>query len=73
MTNAITLIADHKGFTRPKVVGDDYIVLADCAISAYRTGTTATAASQTITAATAGDTCTSAGITRVVAIMIAIP
>lgn len=51
MTNAITLIADHKGFTRPKVVGDDYIVLADCAISAYRTGTTATAASQTITAA----------------------
>ncbi len=58
MTNAITLIADHKGFTRPKVVGDDYIVLADCAISAYRTGTTATAASQTITAATAGDTFT---------------
>ncbi len=58
MTNAITLIADHKGFTRPKVVGDDYIVLADCAISAYRTGTTATAASQTITAATSGDTLT---------------
>ena len=60
MTNAITLIADHKGFTRPKVVGDDYIVLADCAISAYRTGTTATAASQTITAATSGDTLTRA-------------
>ncbi len=58
MTNAITLIADHKGFTRPKVVGDDYIVLADCAITAYRTGTTATAASQTITAATSGDTLT---------------
>tara|TARA_R100001510_G_scaffold54572_2_gene57438 strand:+ start:279 stop:860 length:582 start_codon:yes stop_codon:yes gene_type:complete len=58
LTNAITLIADHKGFTRPKVVGDDYIVLADCAISAYRTGTTATAASQTITAATSGDTLT---------------
>jgi len=60
LTNAITLIADHKGFTRPKVVGDDYIVLADCAISAYRTGTTATAASQTITAATTGDTLTRA-------------
>lgn len=60
MTNAITLVADHKGFTRPKVVGDDYIVLADCAISAYRTGTTATAASQTITAATSGDTLTRA-------------
>ena len=60
MTNAITLIADHKGFTRPKVVGDDYIVLADCAISSYRTGTTATAASQTITAATTGDTFTRA-------------
>lgn len=53
MTNTVTLLGDHKGFTRPKVVGDEYVVLGSCAITAYRTGTTATAASQTITSATA--------------------
>jgi len=44
MTNSVTLIADHKGFTKPKVLGDEYVVLADVTITANRTGTTATAA-----------------------------
>jgi len=58
MTNTITLLSDHKGVSRPKVVGDEYVVLGNCAITAYRTGTTATAASQTITAASGGKTYT---------------
>lgn len=58
MTNSVTLLPDHKGFTKPKVVGDEYVVLADCDITAYRTGTTATAASQTITAVASADTYT---------------
>lgn len=51
MTNTVTLLPDHKGFTKPRAVGDEYIALGSVAISSYRTGTTATAASQTITAA----------------------
>jgi hypothetical protein len=53
VTNTVTLLADHKGFTKPKVLGDEYVSLGSCAITSYRTGTTATAASQTIVAATA--------------------
>tara|TARA_R100001015_G_C4624984_1_gene183334 strand:- start:286 stop:867 length:582 start_codon:yes stop_codon:yes gene_type:complete len=58
VTNTVTLLADHKGFTKPKVLGDEYVSLANVAISSYRTGTTATAASQTITAASGGKTYT---------------
>ena len=48
MTHTVTLLADHKGFTKPKVLGDEYVSLGSCNITAYRTGTTGTAASQTI-------------------------
>tara|TARA_B100000963_G_scaffold135474_1_gene117798 strand:- start:8922 stop:9500 length:579 start_codon:yes stop_codon:yes gene_type:complete len=53
VTNTVTLLPDHKGFTKPRAVGDEYIALGSVAISSYRTGTTATAASQTITSAAA--------------------
>lgn len=35
MTHAITLIADHKGNTKPKVSGDEYFVDAAIDITAY--------------------------------------
>lgn len=47
MTNTVTILADHKGFARPRVLGDEYVVLGQCAITSFRTGTTA---SGTITA-----------------------
>ena len=36
MTHTVTLLADHKGFTKPKVIGDEYLVRAKINISAYR-------------------------------------
>jgi len=53
VTNVVTLIADHKGIAKPFVVGHQYVSLASVAVSSYRTGSPATAASQTITAADA--------------------
>ena len=47
MTNTVTILADHKGFARPRVLGDEYVVLGQCDITSFRTGTTA---SGTITA-----------------------
>lgn len=47
MTNTVTILADHKGFARPRVLGDEYVVLGQCAITSFRTGTTS---SGTITA-----------------------
>jgi hypothetical protein len=47
LTNTVTILADHKGFARPRVLGDEYVVLGQCAITSFRTGTTA---SGTITA-----------------------
>ena len=58
MTNTVTLVADHKGSTRPQVLGDEYEVTGTVAISSYATGATGTAASQTITAASSGKTYT---------------
>ena len=37
MTLEIGLLADHKGFTKPKVVGDEYVVDAHVKISVYHT------------------------------------
>jgi len=53
VTNAVTLIADHKGIAKPFVVGHQYVSLASVAISSYRTGSPATAANQTLAAADA--------------------
>lgn len=36
MAHTVTLIADHKGFTKPKVVGDEYRVRAKVNITTYR-------------------------------------
>ena len=58
MTNTVTLRTDHLGSDKPYVVGHQYVVVGDCDITGYRTGTTATAASQTITAANSGKTYT---------------
>lgn len=55
MTNTVTLRTDHLGSDKPYVVGHQYTVLGDCNITAYRTGTTATDAAQTITATTSPD------------------
>ena len=55
MTNTVTLIADHKGIAKPFVVGHQYVSLASVEVSSYRTGSPATAASQTITADAGGD------------------
>jgi hypothetical protein len=35
LTHTVTLIADHKGFTKPKVVGDEYVVDAFIDITSY--------------------------------------
>ena len=38
MAHTVTLIADHKGFTRPRVSGDEYFVDAHINITAYVAG-----------------------------------
>ena len=38
MTHTVTLLADHKGFTKPRVNGDEYMVDAIINISAYVQG-----------------------------------
>ena len=38
MAVTVTLIPDHKGFTGPKVMGDEYYVDALCNVTAYETG-----------------------------------
>ena len=48
MTNTVTLLADHKGYTKPRVNGDEYMVDATILISAY------TATGEVITAASLG-------------------
>jgi len=58
MTNTVTLKSDHKGNSRPSVIGDEYSVVGECNITSYRTGTTTTDASQTINAASSGKTYT---------------
>ena len=46
MTHSVRLVADHKGYTKPKVVGDEYVVDAAIDITAYvQGGVTVTAAS----------------------------
>ena len=46
MTHVVTLLADHKGMTTPRVHGDEYLVDASVNITAYVAGgVTVTAAS----------------------------
>ena len=46
MAHTITLLEDHKGYTRPRVAGDEYFVDALVNITAYvQGGVTITAAS----------------------------
>ena len=46
MTHTVTLVADHKGFTKPRANGDEYMVDAVINITAYvQNGITVTAAS----------------------------
>jgi hypothetical protein len=61
LTNSVTIKSDHLGTSRPYVVGHQYVVLADCDITAYRTGTTATADNLTIAAVASANTYTVAG------------
>ena len=35
MAHSVTILADHKGITRPKVAGDEYVVDAVVDISTY--------------------------------------
>ncbi len=35
MANTVTLLADHKGYTRPRVMGDEYVVDASIDITTY--------------------------------------
>ena len=58
MAHTITLVADHLGTSAPYVVGHKYEAVADLEISAYRGAGVASAASQTITAATPANTFT---------------
>ena len=37
MAHTVTLLADHKGYTRPRVMGDEYMVDASIDISSYTT------------------------------------
>ena len=46
MTHTVTIVADHKGFTTPRVSGDEYFVDANINITAYvQNGITVTASS----------------------------
>jgi len=45
LANTITLLADHKGYTRPRVVGDEYMVDASVDIQTYSAPEVVTAAS----------------------------
>ena len=38
MAHTTTRLADHKGFTRPRVKGDEYTIDAEINISSYTTG-----------------------------------
>jgi len=51
LTHTITLVADHKGQSKPSVLGDEYVVLGDMTTTAYRVGSPANA-SVNINAAT---------------------
>ncbi len=48
MTYTVTLLTDHKGFSRSRVVGDEYVVDAAINITGY------TAGGETITASSLG-------------------
>ena len=54
MTHTVTLIADHKGFTRARVVGDEYLVRAKVNVTAYRDA----AVTSTVNLANSGETIT---------------
>lgn len=43
MTHTLTPVADHKGNTSPKVMGDEYVIVSDLATTAYRVGSPANA------------------------------
>lgn len=60
MTNTVTILADHKGFARPRVLGDEYVVLGQCDITSFRTGTT-TSGTITANAADSANTYTAIG------------
>lgn len=45
MANTVTLLADHKGYTRPRVMGDEYVVDASIDIQTYSAPEVVTAAS----------------------------
>lgn len=54
MVNTVTLLADHKGFTKPRVNGDEYMVDASILIATYtETGEVITAASLGLSTITA--------------------
>lgn len=38
MANTVTLLTDHKGFSRSRVVGDEYVVDAAIDITSYTNG-----------------------------------
>ena len=38
MAHTTTRLADHKGFTRPRVQGDEYVIDVDVDIATYTTG-----------------------------------
>ena len=48
MAHTVTLLADHKGYTNPRVVGDEYVVDASLLV------TTALAGGEVVTAASLG-------------------
>jgi hypothetical protein len=60
LAHTVTLVANHKGFTRPRVLGDEYVVDASIDIVTYTTG------GVVITAASLGlKTINTAFITRI--------
>jgi len=38
LAHTLTLLGDHKGIARPKVVGDEYVVDASIIVTAYTAG-----------------------------------
>lgn len=38
MTHTVTIVANHKGYTRPRVSGDEYLIDANINITSYTAG-----------------------------------
>jgi len=69
LAHTLTLLGDHKGIARPKVVGDEYVVDASIIVTAYTAGGGVISASffglSSITAVSVTGTCVAVSFSAV--------